>query len=135
VGAAATYPEPALEIATAAKLARALWIAPLALVLARVVAAQEDGEAKPPRVSIPWFIPGFVAAAALVAWLPVLKPAGAQLAAWGKHGLALALLLIGLNLKAASLRSLGGGPALLAVLLWLALAGVTLLAIMLGWIA
>jgi uncharacterized integral membrane protein (TIGR00698 family) len=134
VGAAASYPEPALEIATAAKLARALWIAPLALLLARVIAVHESTEVKPPRVSIPWFIPGFVAAAALVAWLPVLKPVGLQLAALGKHGLALALLLIGLNLKASTLRSLGYGPALLAVVLWVVLASATLLAIQIGWI-
>lgn len=136
VGAAATYPAPALEIATAAKLARALWIAPLVLILAQVVAQTQHGhsDARPPAVAIPWFIPGFVAAAALVAWQPALKPLGLQLAALGKHGLALALLLIGLNLRAATLRRLGSGPVLLAVLLWVALATITLLGIRIGWI-
>lgn len=134
VGAAAQFPPPALQVATAAKLARALWIAPLALVLARAVAISEARDTEAPKVGIPWFIPGFVAAAALVWAWPVLQPAGLKVAAAGKHGLALALLLVGLNLKASSLRALGAGPLKLAVGLWLLLAGGTLGAIQLGWI-
>lgn len=134
VGAAAQFPPPALEVATAAKLARALWIAPLALVLARAMAVAEARELKPPKVGIPWFIPGFVAAAALVWYWPVLKPIGTQIAGVGKLGLALALLLIGLNLKPSSLRQLGAGPMWLAVGLWVLLAAGTLGAILMGWI-
>lgn len=133
VGAAAQYPPPALEVATAAKLARALWIAPLALVLAQV-AVPSSAEGSTPRISIPWFIPGFLGAATLMAVWPQLQPWGRDLAGLGKHGLALALLLIGLNLKPATLRAVGLRPLLLAVWVWVLVAGLTVSAILLGLI-
>jgi uncharacterized integral membrane protein (TIGR00698 family) len=65
VGATLQYGKRALEVGTTVKLARALWIVPMTLVIGslyRHEGAQTD-QARPKR---PWFILGFLAAAALV---------------------------------------------------------------------
>jgi uncharacterized integral membrane protein (TIGR00698 family) len=134
VGAAAHYGERALEIATAAKLARALWIVPVTAIVGYVVHRHDaDGTArvKPKR---PWFIAGFVAAAALVTFVPQLRPAG-DIVSFGAHRLlAATLFLIGLGLTRAAIKALGVRPLALAVGLWIALGSGTLLAISRGWI-
>jgi uncharacterized membrane protein YadS len=78
VGASMAYGEEALEIGTTVKLARALWIVPVTLFLAWFVAEKEEGENRKFKLKVPWFIPWFIAAAALVTWLPMLIPAAAD---------------------------------------------------------
>ena len=75
VGAAMQYGTRALEIATTIKLTRALWIVPVTLVIGMVWnrGSTGPGKGKPKR---PWFILGFVAAAALVTWIPALTASG-----------------------------------------------------------
>ncbi|MBO7147408.1 MAG: putative sulfate exporter family transporter [Lentisphaeria bacterium] len=75
VGATMAYGEEALGIGTTVKLARALWIVPVTLFLSWFIADKEDGEKKTFKLKIPWFIPCFIAAAAIVTWLPALFPA------------------------------------------------------------
>src|SRR5262245_61763852 len=62
VGAAASYGPAALEEATILKLARALWILPVALVATRLRTKNADNTTRP-SVPIPWFIGLFVLAA------------------------------------------------------------------------
>jgi uncharacterized integral membrane protein (TIGR00698 family) len=135
VGAAAQYGERALEVATAAKLARALWIVPVtfavAMLRARSVGADASTAATPKR---PWFIAGFIAAAALVTFVPALRGAGHFVSAGAHRVLAVTLFLMGLGLSRAALRELGFRPLVQAVTLWLVLAGATLGAIFYGWI-
>ncbi|HTP52889.1 MAG TPA: putative sulfate exporter family transporter, partial [Anaeromyxobacteraceae bacterium] len=64
VGASATYGREALEIATTTKLARALWIVPVTLLLGAIIARERHAQAVKPRAKRPWFILGFLAAAA-----------------------------------------------------------------------
>jgi uncharacterized integral membrane protein (TIGR00698 family) len=140
VGAAAQYGERALEVATSAKLARALWIVPVTFAIAmhRARAARAAGggpatttSAKPKR---PWFIAGFVAVSALVTFIPALRSAG-LLVSFGAHRLlASTLFLIGLGLTRPALRSIGVRPFAQAVLLWITLGTGTLVAITYGWI-
>jgi uncharacterized integral membrane protein (TIGR00698 family) len=139
VGAASQYGERALEVATSAKLARALWIVPVTFAIAmhRARAARAAGAsamgatAKPKR---PWFIAGFVAVSALVTFVPALRPAG-LLVSFGAHRLlASTLFLIGLGLTRPALRSIGARPFAQAVLLWITLGTGTLVAITCGWI-
>ncbi len=129
VGAAAQYGPRALEVATAAKLARALWIVPLVFVIARVRAGEATGKAKKP-----WFMLGFLAAAAVVTFVPALRGAGHVVALLAQRLLAATLFLIGLGLTRPALRALGVRPLLQGVGLWLALGSGTLGAILLGWI-
>lgn len=135
VGASAQYGERALEVATAAKLARALWIIPVTFALALHRARQgapTDGAA--PKPSRPWFIAGFLGAAAFVTVVPAARGAGHLLAAGAHRLLAVTLFLMGLGLSREALRSLGLRPLLQGALLWLALAGLTLGAIVAGWV-
>lgn len=134
VGAASQYGERALEVATAAKLARALWIVPVSFGVAilRARASSELGEAARPSPKRPWFIAGFLASAALVTFVPVLAPIG-RIVSLGAHRLlAATLFLVGLGLTRPALRRLGARPLLHGVALWMTLAMTTLAAIVMG---
>ncbi len=132
VGAAAHYGERAVEVAAAAKLARALWIVPVTFAIAAQRARTARGSTRPRP---PWFIAGFLVTAALVTFVPALAPAGEVITFVAHRLLATTLLLIGLGLTRPALRMLGARPLIQAALLWLALAGGTLLAITQGWIS
>jgi uncharacterized integral membrane protein (TIGR00698 family) len=135
VGAAAQYGDRALEVATAAKLARALWIVPVTfgIALHRARAAGTGAPAEKPKM--PWFIAGFVAVAALVTFVPALRGAGHLVAAGAHRLLAATLFLMGLGLSREALRALGLRPLLQAVALWFMLASATLAAIVSGLVA
>ena len=130
VGAAVAYGGQAVQVATTVKLARALWIVPLTLGLAR--ARTRRGERAQGPVKRPWFIAGFVAAAALVTFVPALRPAGLVVSGLAKQALVLTLFLIGAGLTRTSLGAVGPRPLAQGVLLWVAMAGGTLLAIRAG---
>lgn len=117
VGAGLAYGPTALEVATTTKLARALWIVPLTLGIAFL--RQRDNPAGLKGVKWPWFIAGFLAAAAVFTWLPWLAPVKALVAAGAKRLLVLALFLIGLSLSRDALRSVGWRPLAHGALLWL----------------
>lgn len=134
VGAASQYGERALEVATAAKLARALWIVPVsfgvALLRERTASDASEGTRSSPKR--PWFIAGFLASAALVTFVPAIAPVG-RIVSLGAHRLlAATLFLVGLGLTRPALRRLGVRPLLHGVALWLTLATVTLAAIVMG---
>ena len=132
VGASAGYGPEALAVATTTKLARALWILPLTLGAGMLAARTRPGSA--PRAKRPWFILGFLAAAALVTYLPALRPAGLLLSELAKRSLVLTLFLLGLGLSRESLARVGLRPLLHGVLLWAGVGGGSLAAIRLGWI-
>jgi len=134
VGAASSYGSEALTIATTTKLARALWIVPVTLGLGFWISRREHHQAGPIKAKRPWFILGFLAAAALVTFLPALRPAGLLVASLAKRSLVFTLFLLGLGLSRASLAKVGPRPFLQGVLLWLLVGGSTLGAILLGWI-
>jgi uncharacterized integral membrane protein (TIGR00698 family) len=134
VGASMQYGPRALEIATTVKLARALWIIPLTIWLAR---ASRDESPDAPRTGAarPWFILGFLAVAALASFVPALRPGGLLLAATARRALVLTLFLIGLGLSRKTLRAVGFRPFLMGVALWIFLGVGTLAAIRSGLIA
>ncbi|MBF9219781.1 YeiH family protein [Hymenobacter ruricola] len=112
VGAAAAYGDQALQVATTVKLARALWIIPVALGTA--LAFKQKGV----KVKLPYFILGFIVAMLLNTWLPALQPVGAVLVRLAKIGLTVTLFFIGAGLSAGVLRAVGARPYVLGVLLW-----------------
>ena len=137
VGAASQYGARALEVATAAKLARALWIVPVTFAVAAARARSSAGEgegAATGKVKRPWFIAGFLAVAAVVTFVPSLRGVGHVVAAGAHRLLAVTLFLMGLGLSRAALRSLGARPMVQGVLLWAVLGSGTLGAILMGWI-
>ncbi len=134
VGASMQYGPTALEVGTAVKLARALWIVPVTVFLSCVAAERRPGEPRRIRIRIPWFIPGFIAAAALVTWIPAVQDAGNILKELSKYLMITTLFLIGANLSRSKLKELGLKPVIHGVLLWLILSSVWGAAIHLGWV-
>jgi uncharacterized integral membrane protein (TIGR00698 family) len=119
VGAASEYSAAALQIATTVKLTRALWIVPLALAIGAWRAREHrDRTASRAPAKKPWFILGFLAAAAIATFVPGMAPAGAVLSRVFRQVLVLTLFLVGANLSRASLRAVGLRPLALGVVLW-----------------
>ena len=134
VGAASAYGKTALQIATTVKLARALWIAPVALGIGAVRARRRGPEGGAAKLKVPWFIFGFIGAATLVTFVPTLGPAGAWIFRLAKQLLVLTLFLIGLGLDARTVRDVGIRPLLHGVVLWMIVGSMTLAAILAGLI-
>ncbi len=128
VGAAAKYGNEALAIGTTVKLARALWILPVALVTAYKMKSKTS-------VQWPWFVLFFCLAAFANTYLPALSPAYPVLSRLGKLGLTATLYLIGTGLSRATLKQVGTRPLVQGVVLWAIVAIVSLLAIKSGLIA
>ena len=134
VGAAMQYGQGALEIATTVKLARALWIVPVTLLIGVFVRKQTAGSA-PRSGRRPWFILWFLVVAAATSLIPQLHAPGLVAAAIARRVLVLTLFLIGLGLSRQTLRAVGLRPLILGLVLWIAAGVGTLLAILGGRIA
>lgn len=134
VGASMQYGAEALQVGTTVKLARALWIVPVAFVIGYVYSKKTNATGEKAKAKRPWFILGFVVAAAIVTWIPVLKPAGEVVNAVSKRLLVVTLFLIGSSLTRETVKSVGIKPFLQGVILWVLVGGATLGALLLGWI-
>lgn len=130
VGTSIQYGARALEVGTTVKLARALWIAPLTMLI--VMFFRKPGVKG--KFTVPWFIFGFVAAAALCTYVPATQPVGEQLAMISRRFLVLTLFLIGANLTKKTLQSVGLRPLLQGTALWAVAASASLAAISAGLI-
>jgi uncharacterized integral membrane protein (TIGR00698 family) len=132
VGAGAKYGATALAVGTTVKLARALWIVPLALA----TATMRKSKAK---VQWPWFILWFCVAAVLASYGPRWMPASATVFAGldklGRSALTVVLFLIGTGITRKTLEEVGARPMIQGVLLWVGVAAASLWAIHAGWIA
>ncbi len=133
VGAASTYGAEALTIATTTKLARALWIVPVTLLLGLWVRQRSNGEVRTGRAKRPWFILAFLIASALVTWMPFLQGPGLFLASAAKRGLVLTLFLLGLGLSRDALKRLGPRPLVQGLILWILVSAGSLTAILAPW--
>jgi len=127
VGAAAKYGSQALQIATTVKLARALWIVPVAMLTAFATKSKA-------RVQWPWFILLFCLAAMANTYLPAAGMVYPVLSRLGRLGLTVVLFLIGTGLSKDTLRRVGIRPFMQGVCLWAVVATTSLLAIRAGWI-
>lgn len=123
VGAATTYGEEALKTATVVKLARALWIIPLAIVTAFVF------RSKGKTIKIPWFILWFVLAIVINSYVSEIASIAPQVVSAAKKGLVLTLFLIGAGLSIKRIREVGWQPLLLGIILWFVISIVSLLVI------
>lgn len=112
VGAASHYGQQALEVATTVKLARALWIIPVAFLTSALF---KTGSRK---VSIPYFIGLFILAMLINTYIPIIKPLVPYITSVSKTGLTLTLFLIGTSLSFKTLKTVGLVPLLQGVLLW-----------------
>src|SRR5260370_42158940 len=128
------YGARALEIGTTVKLTRALWIVPVTIFIGMLWNRGSEHQTNQ-KVKRPWFILGFVAAAALVTWVPALKPAGRLVFLGAQRALVVTLFLIGGGLSRAALKTVGQRPLVQGFLLWIVMGSATLGAILLRWIA
>ena len=118
VGAGLAFGPRALEVATTVKLARALWIVPLTLVIGWWVSRGSTAAPDAPPIKKPWFIAGFLLMAALVTFVPALQAPGHLVAGAARRVLVLTLFLIGAGLSREALRTVGFRPFLQGLLLW-----------------
>ena len=134
VGAALQYGSEALAIGTTVKLARALWIIPVATLIGMVRAKQSGARASADATKRPWFILGFIIAAGVVTWIPATRPAGHLVEAGAKRLMVLTLFLIGTNLSRETLRAVGVKPFVQGLGLWVVMAAGSLAGIWFGLI-
>ncbi len=127
VGAASRYGPQALIIGTTVKLARALWIVPLALATAGIKHAKS-------KLVIPWFILFFCVAAVLNTNFPSFRTAAQLIFHFGRLGLTATLFLIGSGISGPILRRVGWRPLAQGLLLWMAVGITSLYLIRIGWI-
>lgn len=123
VGAAASYGNDALAVATTAKLARAIWIVPLVLLFGIVNRSRDS------KSAFPLFISFFLLASLVRTLVPALATVAPHITMAARALFALSLLWIGAGISRSTLQNLSVRPLILAVLLWLILATGSLLAI------
>jgi uncharacterized integral membrane protein (TIGR00698 family) len=132
VGAGAKYGPTALAVGTTVKLARALWIVPLAIATAMLKKSHA-------KISWPWFILYFCFAAVLATYVPHYVPQSATvffgLYRLGRAALTVVLFLIGAGITRNTLKDVGARPLIQGVALWVVVASLSLWAIHAGWIA
>jgi uncharacterized integral membrane protein (TIGR00698 family) len=125
VGAAYTFGEEALKVATTVKLARALWIIPLSLLSVFLF----KGKGK--SVKIPYFIFLFILAIVLNSYVAIPEVITLSITSISKSLLVLTLFLIGAGLSIDKIKSAGWKPMILGVSLWAFISISALLAIIL----
>ena len=124
VGAANKYGAEALQVATTVKLARALWIIPVALVTSFFF---KSGKGK---IKFPFFIILFIVAMVINTFFPVIHPISNLIVAGAKKGLTVTLFLIGAGLSMSVIKSVGIKPLVQGVILWAAISIAALWAVM-----
>ena len=124
VGAANKFGAEALQIATTVKLARALWIIPVALFVTMIF---KKGSQK---IKIPYFVGLFILAMIINTYLPELHPVSAWLAYLAKIGLTVTLFLIGAGLSPGVLKAVGLKPLFQGIILWVIISIATLYSVM-----
>ncbi|OLQ94343.1 hypothetical protein BIY21_00655 [Vibrio ponticus] len=112
VGAASAYGEEALTTATTLKLARALWIIPVAFVSAFIFRSDSK------KITIPYFIFFYCAAIAFSDLLPQFEAVYNVIFDISKRALVICLFLIGCGISVTKLRAAGLKPLLFGVTLW-----------------
>ena len=146
VGAAAQFGPESLQVATAVKLSRTLWIAPVALGMGLLFAAR--GRPSPPAsphpgagvtraaagtgIRVPWFIGLFLLASVMRSAVPGVAEWSPWLTVVATTGLTLTLFLVGAGLSRGTLRAVGWRALVQGLVLW-TFASVAALAAVLWW--
>jgi uncharacterized integral membrane protein (TIGR00698 family) len=124
VGAASKYGPEALQIATTVKLARALWIIPVALITSVIF------KNKSSKLKIPYFIGLFILTMIVNTYVPHTAVIAPYIVSIAKIGLTVTLFLIGAGLNLNALKSVGIKPLLQGISLWIFIAIGSLVAIL-----
>lgn len=130
VGASQLYGPEATTVATTVKLARALWIAPVALLFLYVYRGSGEGERA--KIAIPWFVFLFIAATLVRSYAPAwaFPSLFDSLVNLAKTGMTVTLFLIGASLSRSTLRKVGLAPMMQGLILWTVISIVSLAAVL-----
>lgn len=123
VGAAAKYGNAALQIATTVKLARTLWIVPIAFVTSFLFKNKNS------KIAIPYFIFLFLAASMARSYFPYIEGISGYIVDIAKIGLTVTLFLIGAGLSKEVLKTVGIKPLIQGIILWIIISVSSLLII------
>lgn len=123
VGAGNAYGPEALDVGTAVKLSRVLYLVPVTLIIAFVY-RRKGREGK--KVSVPWFIGLFLLASLLRSYAPGIAPLAPEIKRIATVGFSMCLFMIGSSLTVKTLKSVGVRPLLLGVALWVLISVVSL---------
>jgi uncharacterized integral membrane protein (TIGR00698 family) len=115
-----------MEYAVVTKLVRVMMLAPVVLILARVIIRlrpKEDADTTDAQLPIPWFVFGFMLAAGIgsLGWLPPVVITGLQWLAQG--ALALAMVALGIKARWCDLKTAGWRPIVHTGVLFVLLLG------------
>jgi uncharacterized integral membrane protein (TIGR00698 family) len=124
VGASSSYGHEALMTGVTVKLTRALWITPFVLGFAIF------GKSKS-KITIPYFIFGFIAAAIVSTFFQSQNYVWNEMAFVAKRLLVVTLFLIGAGLSRETIKHVGVQPMAQGIVLWLIVSITTLTAILL----
>ena len=113
VGAAMTYGEEAVRVATTVKLARALWIIPISVVSVFLFKGKNNS------IKIPWFIFIFIGVILLNSYLSFPNSLVYSITNISKSLLVLTLFLVGSDLSVDKIKSAGWKPMILGAFLWI----------------
>lgn len=122
VAAGQSIGEEAVRSAVVAKLLRVMLLAPVVLLLGGLLFRHRDSDSDG-RPAVPWFVFGFVAAAAINSVAPLPAPLLYGIGLVSQFLLALGMVALGIRTHWSSLRRAGIGPLLLALLLFALLLG------------
>ena len=128
VGAAKTYSNEALAIATTTKLIRALWIIPVSLIAAFFY---NKGTNTKSKISIPYFIFFYIVAMIIATYTPQWGHLYTQIVGFAKVGMLFTLFLIGAGLSKDTIKQVGFKPILLGIILWICISTLSASVIML----
>ncbi|MDB1124462.1 YeiH family protein [Vibrio algarum] len=120
VGAASAYGEEALKTATTLKLARALWIVPVAFISALLFRNNTN------KITIPFFILFYCAAILVSDYLPQFEAAYNGIFTIAKQALVVCLFLIGSSISLDKIKAAGAKPLLFGVFLWVMVSSLSL---------
>jgi uncharacterized integral membrane protein (TIGR00698 family) len=121
-----TQTNVALDTANVVKMTRVLWILPIALLARKYLRPAGSTATKSP---FPWFILWFIAASGVRSIWPQLAGTETTTRAIAACGFQIALFLIGSGLSTKALKAVGWRVFVHATILWLAVAGASLAAI------
>ncbi len=130
VGAGQAFGGGALEMATAVKLSRVLYLVPIVVIAAIWLRRRNRHSAfGNQRSAIPWFIGFFLLASLAGTYIPLIHDNADMIKVLPTAGLSLSLFLIGSGLTVKTLRQVGMRPLLQGVILWVFISVFSLLAV------
>ncbi len=113
VGAAASFNESSLQVATSSKLARTLWIIPIVFIASRFFQSNNN------KIEFPFFIILFILASIFTTYMPFDDSSIKVIKTVAKSGMAMSLFLIGLGFSRSMLQEIEPKALILAILLWI----------------